>query len=634
MSLFRDYIKLRANTKEPLEAFKNQGPHRSYEEALKLQDFAGVLAHTTVLIDVDDGFYAEKLLSIIKDKNIHCRVNKTTRGMHFFFKNDGNWTTCATHAYLAIGIKADIKVGTSNCYAVLKKNGLLRETIYDVHPYEVVPKWLTIVHPTQKSENLFGMNEGNGRNDALFNHIIPLQRAGLNQEESRETLSIINNYVFEKPLSDNEFKTVTRDEAFIEAVRPVFFKGKQLQHHDFSNYLVKELHIKKINGQLHFFQNGTYVSNDNALNLEMLRIIKSLKTAQRKEVLEYLNIIAKEEYIECNSHLIAFRNGIYDLKKDSLLPFSPEIVITNRIPWDYNPDAYSKLADDTLNQWACNDMQMRLILEEIIGYCFFRRNELRKAFILLGDKGNGKSTFIHIVATILGKANYSTLDLKDFETSFRPAEIYGKLANLGDDIDDHCIEKVSIIKKFISGDEATVEKKHQQPFSFENFAKMIFSANKMPKINDATGAVKDRLMIIPFKGHFNRNSPNYHPFLKDDLKKEDAIEYLIRVGILGLKRVLNQKGFSHSEVVDFYNSQPFQTNQSVFEEFTQVISIENIDVWSCCKWYEEYRSFCKKRGFEAGTQQSFGRLFKDRFNLKDCCKKVDGKTVKFYEFNE
>ena len=29
----------------------------------------------------------------------------------------------------------------------------------------------------------------------------------------------------------------------------------------------------------------------------------------------------------------------------SFVPPSPELVVTNRIPWDYNPGAYSELAD-------------------------------------------------------------------------------------------------------------------------------------------------------------------------------------------------------------------------------------------------------------------------------------------------
>ena len=109
--------------------------------------------------------------------------------------------------------------------------------------------------------------------------------------------------------------------------------------------------------------------------------------------MSYLDLLIRENTPQSNAHLIAFRNGIYNLIDDSFVKFSPEIIITNKINWDYNPNVYSKLVDDTLNKIACQDKDIRNLLEEVVGYCLFRRNELGKAFILIGDKSNGKSTF-------------------------------------------------------------------------------------------------------------------------------------------------------------------------------------------------------------------------------------------------
>lgn len=92
-----------------------------------------------------------------------------------------------------------------------------------------------------------------------------------------------------------------------------------------------------------------------------------------------------------------------------LKPFSTDIVITNKIPWDYKPDAYSELADSTLNKLACGDAAIRALLEECIGYCFYRRNELGKAFILTGDKSNGKSTFWIVSKQSLGIGTFQHL---------------------------------------------------------------------------------------------------------------------------------------------------------------------------------------------------------------------------------
>lgn len=95
-------------------------------------------------------------------------------------------------------------------------------------------------------------------------------------------------------------------------------------------------------------------------------------------MLKFLEIITPEETYTSDANLIAFRNGVYDLSTDQLMTFSPEYIITNMIPWDYNPSAYSELCDKTLNKIACHDPEIRSLLEEAIGYCFFRQNELSK----------------------------------------------------------------------------------------------------------------------------------------------------------------------------------------------------------------------------------------------------------------
>lgn len=71
-----------------------------------------------------------------------------------------------------------------------------------------------------------------------------------------------------------------------------------------------------------------------------------------------------------------------DIVTGQMQPFSPDLVITNQIPWDYNPEAYSELADDTLNKLACGDQPIRALLEECIGYCFYRANDYKKSFML------------------------------------------------------------------------------------------------------------------------------------------------------------------------------------------------------------------------------------------------------------
>lgn len=53
-----------------------------------------------------------------------------------------------------------------------------------------LPKWLTVIPKCHDFNNL---EEGDGRNQTLFNYILSLQRYGFTKQEIRETLNIIND---------------------------------------------------------------------------------------------------------------------------------------------------------------------------------------------------------------------------------------------------------------------------------------------------------------------------------------------------------------------------------------------------------------------------------------------------------
>lgn len=143
-------------------------------------------------------------------------------------------------------------------------------------------------------------------------------------------------------------------------------------------------------------------------NKKQLGEYHGLSQGQRFFIVGVINyeLAWRRKELLADANLIAFRNGLYDLATDELLPFSPDHVITNMIPWDYNPEAYSELCDKTLNKISCQDDEIRALLEECIGYCFFRQNELSKSFFLTGSGSNGKSTFLDMVKNVLGRPNY------------------------------------------------------------------------------------------------------------------------------------------------------------------------------------------------------------------------------------
>lgn len=622
--LYKGYVETK--NKQCLEKFKGRTDFKTLEQVQSLPEYAGILAADTMFIDIDDLEQSEIMMNIVEKMQLNCKVICTSRGKHFIFKNS-QIQGCKTHCSLAIGLTADIKVGFKDTYEVLKVNGEERFVEWDVESdqeYEEVPKWF---FPIKHEMKFLTMGAGDGRNQELFNYILTLQSHDFTVEEIRETIRIINQYVLPEPLSEDELEVILRDDAF---KKPIFFKGAQFRFDKFAAYLKNTQHAVVINGNLHIFKNGIYQPGYKEIESAMIALISDLSDAKRKEVLKYMNLICTE--IEAaDARYIAFANGIYDVVDDVMLPFTPDIVVTNKIPWNYNPNAFNELTDQTLTKLACGDQAIRSLLEECIGYCFYRRNEMRKAFILTGGKRNGKSTFLDCVKAILGDINISALDLKELGDRFSTSMMFGKLANVGDDIGDDFLQgsQVAIFKKIVSGNRIKAERKGQDPFEFNPYIKMLFSANDIPRMKDKTGAVLDRLVIIPFNAKFDKNDPDYDPFIKYKLIGQESIEYLIALGIKGLRRVLANQEFTRSEKVDKQVAEYEEENNPIIAFLGQygedyIVNEATSDV------YRLYTVFCAENSMTPMSNIVFSKQINKRLNTEVSVKKINGKSVKVF----
>lgn len=622
---FRGYVPTK--NKKCLQKFKDGQTLLTLEQAQKLPEFAGILDQNIILIDVDDEAQSDILKQIIIDRNINCRIYKTTRGRHFLFKNE-TISKCFTETRLACGLTADIKSGMQNTYSILKFEGVERTMEQDVdegRPY-LIPKWL---YPVKSSVDFAGLKDGDGRNTILFSYILTLQSNDFSTDEARDCIRIINSYLLEEPLGDDELETVLRDDAFQQ---PFFFKGQTFLFDRFAIFLKNRCNIRRINNQLHLYQEGIYISGYRTIEAEMLKYLPQLNRTKRKEVLDYLELICKEA-VMTDARKIAFRNGILDIEDETFLPFSPEHVITNKINWDYNPNAYDQLTDETLDRLACFDQDIRALLEEATGYCFFRRNELGKAFILTGEGSNGKSTFLNTLIHLLGEENTSNLDLKKLDDRFSTVMLFGALANIGDDISEEFLVDPSVFKKLVTGENIDAEYKGRDKFNFKPYAKLFFSANALPRIGKGKSwaSIKRRLLIIPFNAKFSPDDPDFVPFIGDKLKTQAAMEYLIALGIKGLKRVLTAKDFTKSEKVE-QQIADYELLNNVILQFINECEEEGyiIDNQPTGEVYQKYAEFCIAANLRAVSRIEFSRQLTKEYGLEIRFTKVNKKTARVF----
>lgn len=629
MQLYKGFVPTK--DKRCLMPFKNATSDEllSFEQVKGLPEYAGILSDEAILVDVDDMEQSVVLLNIVETLGLKCRVYTTSRGKHFLFKNIPELVKSnRTKATLAIGLKADLKLGSRNSYQILKYMNEDRPILYDWPEDEIqdLPKWLI---PVKTDVDFRSLGEGDGRNQALFNYILTLQDHDFTKEEARETIRLINRYVLKAPLDDRELETILRDEAF---QKQSFFKGRSFQHDRFAEYLKRDSHIIKINGRLHIYQDGIYTPSWEAIERAMITLIPALKDAQRKETLKQLNLICDSKK-PAPPELIAFSNGLFNIRDGSFTEFTPETVITNKIPWPYNPAAYSELLDHTLDKIACGKREIRELLEEMIGSCFYRSNTIggSGSFILTGEGANGKSTLLDALKYLMGDRNIASLDLKELGDRFKTAELFGKLANIGDDIGSDYIANVSVFKKLVTGQRVSVERKGDDPFEFDSYAKLLFSANAIPRLGRSkeSFSVMRRLVIVPFDAKFTSEDEDFNPNIRYDLQDQEVMEYMIQIGLAGLKRLLNNKAFTKSKEVE-QAIEEYRIENNPLLAFLEELGADAVENEPVKEVYYKYNEFCNRNHFEALNRIEFSRQVSKVLNFTTKDKRIKGEKVKIF----
>ncbi|EJR01717.1 phage/plasmid primase, P4 family domain-containing protein [Bacillus cereus MSX-A1] len=619
ISLYKGYLK--GNGKHAASKFKDGTKLLSYHTARKHDSFVGILDDDYIMVDLDDIDEAEMLLDIIEDKNIQCSVLETTNGMHFYFKGY-DITANKIKWFSNIGLLCDYKLGIKNTADPLKINGETRRWLRKSNEHDPLPSWL---YPyNKKNPNLTKMTEGDGRNDKLFTYILKLQSQGMAKNDIKETISIINNYILEEPVEQNELNIILRDEAFMK--ESFYIKGV-FQHEKFGDFLINEHHICKITNILHIYKGGVYSDKQEDIEEAMIKHIPALKRMQRQETLAYLQLKAKHKNFASTKYVVV-KNGVFNLETWQLGDFTPDIITRNKIPVAYIPGAYYKVTDKTLNKIAVNDKTIRSILEEILGYILFRRNEFAATFILTGNGSNGKSSYLKIIRQLVGEENASSLDLNELDQRFKTAELFGKLANIGDDIGKGYIKESSVFKKLSTGETLNVERKGKDPFDFTNYAKLIFSANEMPRINDFTDGLGRRLQIVPFKAKFTENDEDFDPFITDKLLSNESMQYVLNLALNSLKRLLVEKKFTKSKAVEEELGKYQEENNPIISFVNnEDVELERAVVGDV---YLQYKVYCAENGFQSVSNINFSKQISQIFGYKSHVQRVDGKNKRLF----
>lgn len=364
--------------------------------------------------------------------------------------------------------------------------------------------------------------------------------------------------------------------------------------------------------------NGLYVPDgESFVEREAQELLGSEVSTYR--VNEVVNWIKRKTYaklsdFDCNPDIINCLSGFLNIRTLELQEHTPDYPSLIQIPVFYDPKfdapAIRKFLTEILKP---EDIDVIL---ELFGYCLVRALSIQKAFLFVGEGANGKSTLIELLRAFIGKNTCSSVSLQELEEDkFKKAELFGKLANLSSDIPSKGLHHIGTFKMLTGGDKITAERKFGHPFQFTNFAKLVFSANRPPKIyNEDTLALWRRFIIIDFPNTFPDNMTDKH--LLDKMTTEAELAGLLNLALSGLQRILANDTFSYHKTIEDVAERYTVLSDPVLSFVNEQCELDSNATIDKQTLYDAFAQYCQDREISTISKESFGRNLKNSPTLK------------------
>ena len=325
--------------------------------------------------------------------------------------------------------------------------------------------------------------------------------------------------------------------------------------------------------------------------------------------------------LDFDPELLNTPDGTFDLTKglDGVHPHDPDDLIT-KITACGPGDKGSKLWEDALNTFFCNDQELIDYVQEIVGMAAVGKVYAEHMIIAYGGGANGKSTFWNTIARVLG--NYSgklsaealTMNCK---RNVKPemAELKGKRLIIASELEEGTRLNTGMVKQLCSVDPIEAEKKFKDPFHFDPSHTLVLYTNHLPKVSANDDGTWRRLIVIPFNAKIvgNADIKNYGDYLY-----ENAGPAILAWVINGAKKAFD-KGFKFERpkvVVDAVEA--YREENDWLGQFLE----EHCDVGAeyeekSGELYQSYRSACLLTGeYIRSTTDFYGSLEKIGFTKR------------------
>jgi putative DNA primase/helicase len=324
-------------------------------------------------------------------------------------------------------------------------------------------------------------------------------------------------------------------------------------------------------------------------------------------------------------------NGLLDVRTRELKPHTPKFLSTIRIPVTYDPNA----ACPRITQFFSEVLQPQdvPVIEELFGYCLIPDYSIQRAFLFVGDGANGKSTLLNLLKTFIGQDNVSNVPWHALELDrFAKSALEGKLVNMFADIPSQGLSFTGSFKMLTGGDSIGTEKKFRDYFSFINFARLVFSSNKPPKIyQEDSYAFWRRWVILSFPHQFTGENEDKRLLAK--LTTGEELSGLLNIALDGLDRLLKNQGYSYAKSVEETTEIYLRVSDPVYAFVQDCCELDSEASIAKEALYDVFKGYCKLKSTPLIKANAFARQLQNQthFKVRSGRETVDKKQVTIWQ---
>jgi putative DNA primase/helicase len=306
--------------------------------------------------------------------------------------------------------------------------------------------------------------------------------------------------------------------------------------------------------------------------------------------------------------VIACQNGLLHIPTRKLIPPTPSFFTLNGIRLQFNrtaskPEQWFKFLDQL---WPDDNASIQC-LQEWIGYLLTPRTLFQKIFMIVGPRRSGKGTIARVVRMLLGERSVCGPTLSNMAEEFGLAVLINKAAAIIADARISGRTDSAIITErllSISGEDAlSVPRKFLADWNGKLTARFMLLTNELPRIEDASGALASRFLILTLNESFYGRED--HHLLERFIPELPGI---LLWALDGWDRLYSRGRFRTPPSTD-----------ELIQQFEDLLSPVGAFVRECCeigkgfevpvdKLFSAWKAWCLENGRERpGTVQVFGK---------------------------